>query len=156
DRLARRQRGVVRDRGRQRGFLEQARQHRLGAGRGVGPHGALLVIERLFHFAESSDSVQPRRATSVVTTPSGVRSGSDRRVALRDLTRGITGSYARRAMPSPEPPRKPDLSAIPSFLREGDRVARGVARTPTPPAATTPTGRQALPRPATPSEPAVE
>jgi hypothetical protein len=49
-------------------------------------------------------------------------------------------------MPSPEPPRRQDLSAIPSFLRERDRARD-----------TQPTGapsepRRALPRPATPTE----
>jgi hypothetical protein len=67
-------------------------------------------------------------------------------------------------MPSPEPPRRPDLSAIPTFLRQGERVngerasderATGDAR----PAheahakALAEPTRRALPRPATPAEP---
>jgi len=54
-------------------------------------------------------------------------------------------------MPSPEPPRRQDLSAIPSFLREGDRAApdRPSTTEPAPP-------RKALPRPATPAEPEPE
>lgn len=55
-------------------------------------------------------------------------------------------------MPSPEPPRRSDLSAIPSFLREGDRAARGAGRAPVPGAPP----RRALPRPTTPAEPAAE
>jgi len=55
-------------------------------------------------------------------------------------------------MPSPEPPRRSDLSAIPSFLREGDRPTRcasdsGASDAPT---------RRALPRPVTPAEPPPE
>jgi hypothetical protein len=55
-------------------------------------------------------------------------------------------------MPSPEPPRRSDLSAIPSFLREGDRPTRrandsGASAAPT---------RRALPRPVTPAEPPPE
>jgi hypothetical protein len=55
-------------------------------------------------------------------------------------------------MPSPEPPRWSDLSAIPSFLREGDRPTRrasdsGASAAPT---------RRALPRPVTPAEPPPE
>jgi hypothetical protein len=54
-------------------------------------------------------------------------------------------------MPSPEPPRRPDLSAIPSFLREGGRPAdERRSATGEPPA------RRALPRPATPTEPPAE
>jgi hypothetical protein len=55
-------------------------------------------------------------------------------------------------MPAPEKPRRPDLSAVPSFLREGDRAAR-----PTRPAAPDPhPARRALPRPSTPVEPLPE
>jgi hypothetical protein len=54
-------------------------------------------------------------------------------------------------MPSPEPPRRQDLSAIPSFLREGDRARRDRHSTPEPALA-----RKALPRPATPVEPEPE
>jgi len=62
-------------------------------------------------------------------------------------------------MPSREPPRRPDLSAIPSFLREGDRAPREAARGREMPASATTAsaaGRQALPRPVTPSEPPLE
>jgi len=52
-------------------------------------------------------------------------------------------------MPSPEPPRRSDLSAIPSFLREGNRPARTLDREPK--AAAQP--RRALPRPSTPADP---
>jgi hypothetical protein len=59
-------------------------------------------------------------------------------------------------MPSPEPSRRSDLSAVPSFLREGDRARRG-AKTEAPasvgPAAPTP---RALPRPVTPTKPPIE
>jgi hypothetical protein len=49
-------------------------------------------------------------------------------------------------MPSPEPPRRQDLSAIPSFLRERDRARdTQAAEAPSEP-------RRALPRPATPTE----
>ena len=54
-------------------------------------------------------------------------------------------------MPSPEPPRRQDLSAIPSFLREGDRATRA----PRPSAEEDPVPR-ALPRPTTPVEPEPE
>jgi hypothetical protein len=56
-------------------------------------------------------------------------------------------------MPSPEPPRRSDLSAVPSFLRDGDRTPRGdrdPADAPPPPQ------RQTLPRPATPADPPQE
>ena len=49
-------------------------------------------------------------------------------------------------MPSPESPRRQDLSAIPAFLREGERASRNPSTTP----AETPS-RRALPRPATPA-----
>jgi hypothetical protein len=55
-------------------------------------------------------------------------------------------------MPSPEPPRRSDLSAIPSFLREGERAKRTADRGPEPAAQP----RRALPRPATPSDPPAE
>jgi hypothetical protein len=55
-------------------------------------------------------------------------------------------------MPSPESPRRSDLSAIPSFLREGDRPTPGASHE-TAPAAPT---RRALPRPVTPAEPPPE
>jgi len=55
-------------------------------------------------------------------------------------------------MPSPEPPRAPDLSAIPSFLRDADRTPDGAGRA----AAPTPPTRRALPRPTTPAEPQTE
>jgi len=51
-------------------------------------------------------------------------------------------------MPVPEPTRRSDLSAIPSFLRRaGAEVTRAAATTPTAPAT-----KRALPRPATPTE----
>jgi hypothetical protein len=54
-------------------------------------------------------------------------------------------------MPSPEPSRRPDLSAIPSFLREGDRARRDAPQTgPAEPP------RRALPRPTTPADPPEE
>ena len=57
-------------------------------------------------------------------------------------------------MPSPEPSRRPDLSAIPSFLREGDRARRAAsAATAAEPAEAQ---RRALPRPATPRDPPPE
>jgi len=54
-------------------------------------------------------------------------------------------------MPSPELPRRQDLSAIQSFLREGDRAPRDPEATPGPTQA-----RSALPRPATPADPPTE
>ena len=53
-------------------------------------------------------------------------------------------------MPAPEPPRraKQDLSAIPSFLRDSERRARGAERVEAGPDATP--GPMAIPRPATP------
>jgi hypothetical protein len=53
-------------------------------------------------------------------------------------------------MPSPESPRRSDLSAIPSFLRDGDRSARQASISPQNAAAAPP---RALPRPATPPGP---
>ena len=65
-------------------------------------------------------------------------------------------------MPSPEPPRRPDLSAIPTFLREGRRAsldlldgAVGATRGTTANASTGAV-RRALPRPATPAERTVD
>jgi len=55
-------------------------------------------------------------------------------------------------MPSPEPPRRSDLSAVPSFLREGDRAARADSRR----ASVAAPERRALPRPTTPTEPQPE
>src|SRR5690349_12174448 len=55
-------------------------------------------------------------------------------------------------MPSPEPPRSTDLSAVPSFLREGDRSTRA-SRSPDGAPAGAPGSRRALPRPATPIDP---
>jgi hypothetical protein len=57
-------------------------------------------------------------------------------------------------MPSPEPSRRPDLSAIPSFLREADRARQDSAQA----HAAEPVEIQprALPRAATPAEPPVE
>ena len=59
-------------------------------------------------------------------------------------------------MPSPEPPRSSDLSAIPSFLREAERGAAkdahasgGASPDPSP-------QRRALPRPTTPADPPEE
>ena len=54
-------------------------------------------------------------------------------------------------MPSPDPPRRNDLSAIPSFLRHGDRARRDTATTE--PGAPQ---RRTLPRPTTPTDPAEE
>jgi hypothetical protein len=53
-------------------------------------------------------------------------------------------------MPAPEKPRGPDLSAVPTFLREGERAAR--ARDAAPPESPRP-ARRALPRPSTPTDP---
>jgi len=55
-------------------------------------------------------------------------------------------------MPSPEPSRRPDLSAIPSFLREADRARPAVTQA----AGAAETTRRALPRPMTPAEAPVE
>lgn len=52
-------------------------------------------------------------------------------------------------MPAPEKPRRHDLSAVPTFLREGERAARASS----PAAPDSPPGRRALPRPSTPTEP---
>jgi hypothetical protein len=53
-------------------------------------------------------------------------------------------------MPAPEKPRRPDLSAVPTFLRDAERVAgASSAAAPESP----PQARRALPRPSTPAEP---
>jgi len=57
-------------------------------------------------------------------------------------------------MPSPEPSRRPDPSAIPSFLREGDRARP--TRSFAPATGTAEVQRRALPRPATPTDPPLE
>src|SRR6185503_3433837 len=57
-------------------------------------------------------------------------------------------------MPSPESPRRSDLSAVPSFLREGERAARGARAAPE--TAPTEAPRRALPRPSTPPDPPAE
>jgi hypothetical protein len=54
-------------------------------------------------------------------------------------------------MPSPEPSRRSDLSAVPSFLRAGDRAPRE-----TDPTTSDSPVRRALPRPVTPVDPPVE
>ena len=51
-------------------------------------------------------------------------------------------------MPAPEKPRPHDLSAVPTFLREGERAAHA----PSAAAPGTPPNRHALPRPSTPTE----
>jgi hypothetical protein len=55
-------------------------------------------------------------------------------------------------MPAPEKPRRHDLSAVPTFLREGERAARASSAD----APDSPPGRRALPRPSTPTEPPLD
>src|SRR5688572_19119129 len=72
---------------------------------------------------------------------------------MSGLTGRIGRSYARLTMPTPEPTRAgrrgKDVSAIPTFLREGaqPRANRPVGTSP---------GKATLPRPATPPEPRPE
>lgn len=56
-------------------------------------------------------------------------------------------------MPAPEPPRRSDLSAIPSFLREPAHGGAHASRRQAPEGTTAAPPKRALPRPATPTEP---